>query len=552
MVAGHGPEDFEVQGRAAKDQGDFGPDVGVADCACVNQFGTVDGDKANNAKYYSGAVVKSRKTGQWYVYLEWGRIFAGRSWEGGFHGQDYQFVQCNGEADARDFFADQLKSKNIKRVEQKVIAGVTVWAAKAGKDGYLVQSLATRERGLPDCYKIKDSTGIAPKPVTPLATPKSKKDVKTPTVVKPLRSFQPQVIALAQALVGGVRTYTKALAAASGVSPTMDAITNVRDNLIPAALQRIKIVGTDVEKQIKDIDLRDLSKMVSALVPRPIPRTGMDEREAILNTDNILRLQQDLDTFESSLQGESFDVETTAPSVDPDSMLSARLTWLDISSGLGEWVAQTYMRMSRNRHSNVRSMRVINVFSVERPDRDSRFLAATNALAASRKGQQLGDIRPELQPSTRPDITDIGALAREANVFLGIHGTRSVNVSPILSTHFRMPKSLIGVQIQGAAFGSGVYVADDRGKSAQYVGASASVYGSGGGIRNRGNFMFLCDVAGGKFFYPTQAWGIGDRCPNGCDTVYAHPSRCYSLQNNEYVCFQPERMRIRYLVEVAL
>ena len=106
MVAGHGPADFEVMGRASKDQGDFGSDVGVADCACVNQFG-----EANNSKYYHGAVVKSKKTGGWFVYLEWGRIFAGKSWNGSFAGQDFMFVQCDSEADAREFFADSLPAR---------------------------------------------------------------------------------------------------------------------------------------------------------------------------------------------------------------------------------------------------------------------------------------------------------------------------------------------------------------------------------------------------------------------------------------------------------
>ncbi len=150
MPAGHTAEDFEIVGRAATKQSDFGSDVGVADCCCVNQFGD-----ANNAKYYHGSVVKSRKTSKWFVYLEWGRMFTGQSWTGGaFHGQDFMFVDCDGESDARSFFAKQLGSKNTKRIEEKKVGSATVWAARGSEDGYLVQSLATRQRGLPDAYKI--------------------------------------------------------------------------------------------------------------------------------------------------------------------------------------------------------------------------------------------------------------------------------------------------------------------------------------------------------------------------------------------------------------
>ena len=106
IVSGHSQHDFEIMGRAAKTQGDFGSDVGVADMACVDQFG------GNKSKYYPASVVKSSQTGAWFVYLEWGRIFAGKSWDGRFNGQDFQFVHCDGESDARTFFAKQANSKN--------------------------------------------------------------------------------------------------------------------------------------------------------------------------------------------------------------------------------------------------------------------------------------------------------------------------------------------------------------------------------------------------------------------------------------------------------
>ena len=98
LPAGFSPADFKYQGRPAKDQGDFGSDVGIADMACCNAFG-----EANNDKYYSAGVVQAK--GQWFVYLEWGRAKPGNSWNGGFAGQDFQFVQCSGEADAYGQFS---------------------------------------------------------------------------------------------------------------------------------------------------------------------------------------------------------------------------------------------------------------------------------------------------------------------------------------------------------------------------------------------------------------------------------------------------------------
>ena len=42
LPSGTNASDFKYMGRAASDQGDFGSDVGIADCACVDQFGSED------------------------------------------------------------------------------------------------------------------------------------------------------------------------------------------------------------------------------------------------------------------------------------------------------------------------------------------------------------------------------------------------------------------------------------------------------------------------------------------------------------------------------
>ena len=74
---GYSPSDFTYKGRPARDQGDFGNDVGIADAACVNQFG----ETTNNNKFFHGGVVQA-KDGSWWLYTEWGRCKPGKSWEG--------------------------------------------------------------------------------------------------------------------------------------------------------------------------------------------------------------------------------------------------------------------------------------------------------------------------------------------------------------------------------------------------------------------------------------------------------------------------------------
>ncbi len=573
MPAGYSPDSFKYKGHPAKDQGDFGTDVGIADCVCVNQFG-----EANNSKMYHGGVVQATD-GAWFVYLEWGRVRPGPSWKNGsFQGQDFQFVECNSEAEARSFFAMQMASKNTKRLEQKSIGGATVWAGKKKKDGYLVQSLATREKGLPDAYLIKDDSGVA---VAAKPAKKAKKKSKKPT-----KQWQPQVIKLAQDLVGGVQTYTRALVQSSGgVTPTMGAITQVRDTYIPAAMGRIAAVGNDIQAQIQDSDLRALSKMVFALVPRYVPRAGLTDEEAILSSNNMLALQADLDAFEAYLKKEEdFSTEAPATTVDPDSLLNAQMRWLDPNSDEGRWLAKTFNAMSNNRHSYVgrNDARVLNMFAVTRPDRDAKFKAAVARVAAKNKGNH--SLKANLQPR-RTDLGAEGDSYAQANVVMSIHGTRSVNIAPIVGTNLRLPRSLPGAQITGANFGHGVYFATDWRKSYGYTGHGRAYYGGGGQIQHRGFFMFLCDMIMGHAYRApsTGSWGTPPSCCRLChrpkapgtrgrSDYYGRNIHCdcngvqipgdsvfgvggdqgHRLQNDEHIIFDADYQRIRYLVEATV
>lgn len=529
LPSGISAGDLIYQGRPASAQNDFGPDVGLADMACVNQFGD-----ANTNKYYHAGVAQA--SGKWFVYLEWGRISGGKTWDPHFRGQDFQVVACTSEEDARTFFQKQCQSKNIKRLQEKSVNGRAIWVGKNGKDGYVVQRLATRERGLPDAYSIKDDSGLAKK----TSVKKVSKKVSSKA------SYHPQVVSLARDLVGGTASYARAASKATGIIPTMDAIQEVRDELIPEALKLIKKVGNDESKQIKDKALQDLSRYVATIVPRPIPRSG-DASALILSTANILRVQQDLDTFEAALKNEDFDVESTTNDVDPDALLGAKVTWLDPTSEHGKWVADIYLKMTNNRHGYIRGrVRVKNVFSVERPPLDASFVKEARKVAKKYAGKTL--TRARLQPKKRSDVSDISDVYDDANIFLGIHGTRAVNVQPILSSNLRLPKSLKGVHVTGSAFGHGIYFATDVLKSYGYTGHGRAIYGGGGSIARRGFFMFLCDVVSGNPHLARSTMWDAHKPPRGHDTIAAYPEYT-SVQNDEHVIFNPDHQRIRYIVE---
>src|SRR5690606_29131781 len=159
--------------------------------------------------------------------------------------------------------------------------------------------------------------------------------------------------------------------------------------------------------------------------------------------------------------------------------------------------------------------------------------------------------RARLQPLRRSDLADIGDWAGAANVFLGIHGTRAVNIAPILASNLRLPRSLPGAQITGAAFGHGIYFATDWRKSYGYTGHGSSCWTSGGSIRNRGFFMFLADVIMGDAFM-ARSCGSWSQPPQGKDSVAAFDKYVSSLANDEHIIFNPHYQRIRYVIEGEL
>jgi len=547
---------FKYSGRPARgregDDGifeyvdDFGSDVGIADMACVNPTGEV----VNN-KYYHLGVITDGST--WWVYIEYGTDASpGHSWEGStFRGKNFQFYECGDEQEARAAFQKQARSKNTKRL----VNNNGIWASKKGKDGYLIRDLAVRTRGIPDARLIKSDAGIEKKadaaPIT-----QSEED-KVPD------NFQPQIVDLAKDLIGGIREYSRAQTeeAGGGVVPTMASIVNIETNIIPRVTTRIEELvrqhgaGLTPDLQIADPTLVDLSKLVAGVVPRPVRGRTKREKQLsfILSTENLRQLQDDLDVHKAALESADFKVERKSDRLDPEKALGIRLTWVDPKSNLGKWVVKAYGGMTNNRHSYIRGkLKVINVFAIERPGKDADFVDYVRGVAAKKRGYNRNDLA-DLQPKSRPDLGDLDGLEKAAQVIIGIHGTRSVNVAGILRGNFKLPAQLrtMGVHISGQAFGDGIYWACDFRKSWGYTGASGSYYGGGGMVSGRRHFMFLSDVAIGKP-YLCKSTGNWQTPPNGLDSIFANCKVVGTLQNDEHIIFTPRAQRMRYLIEMDM
>jgi hypothetical protein len=425
------PDDFQCFGPPATRDGEF-ENVKICDLGCFTQ----DGKDSN--KYYHAAVVQHKKSKKWYAYFEWGRTGTARP--------NFQFVACTDEADACREFAAQLHSKNDKRGEWVTLAGIRTLRARAGKDCYLVRPMATRSTGLPDARSIKINEGAKKPPDKP------EKD-KATNGEKVAPKVDPQTLALMRDLAVATVAYTRGSMADASL-PTQAAIDEARQILAEAQKRLVK-VGDNVDDQVKDKDLVQLSGLMYMRIPKKKP-VGAAASTWILSKDNILVWQNDLDAFESALY--STDIEQE-PDIDPFAGMAITMEWLPEDSALGKFLHNWWPNATNNRHDWVGKMKIKNLWRIERHDDRGKLPTAQEEVLA---GKPKIAERPLFQPEKRPDLTGAELKRYQAtNTAFLFHGTRSVNVSGILREALRLPKQLVGVVITGAMFGPGLYFADD-------------------------------------------------------------------------------------------
>jgi hypothetical protein len=520
--SGHAAADFECFGPAATKDGEF-ESCRIADFGCFKQ------DQVDSNKYYSACVCKSRKTGGWYAYFEWGRVGAGKP--------SFQFIECYSEQEAAEEFADQCHSKNDKRGTWTTIAGIKTLQCKPGKDCYLVRPQATRSTGLPDARRIKTTDGLKTDKLA-AASPAKNGNGSKPVV---RTNIHPETRSLLRDFKVGTIQYTKS-SMANAALPTQPAIDEARQ-VLQHAMQRVSVVGDNLQAQIGDRQLRDLTSLMYSRIPKIKP-IGAPESSWLLTKDNIFGWQQDLDAFESALYaGDLADIEIDT---DPYGGMAITLDYLESKTELGEFLYSWMPKATRNKHYGVGNMRIKHAWKVERHGVADRFQKVVDRVAGEHPSLVE---RPICQPARRSDLSPEDAKRYyTANVGMLFHGTRTVNTLGILREGLRMPKDLVGVVITGAMFGPGIYWADDWKKSAGYCSMRGSYWAGGGGtVKGRDAVMFVADVALGTAHVAPGPKGY-TRPPTGSHCVFGKAGHS-AVQNNEWIIFDTNQYQLRYLVE---
>lgn len=526
----HKPEDFQCFGPPAMEDGNF-DNCKIADLGSFSQ-----GEKDSN-KYYHAAIVKSKKNNKFYCYFEWGRV--------GASNPQFLFTECVSEVEAQKVFATQLHDKNDKRGVWTTVAGIRTLSPKPGKDVYLVRQLSTRSIGLPDAKTIKY--------IDPNAKPKS--DVKSTSKTSKVK-IDTQTSQLLNDLVGGTIKYTRSAMADSSL-PTQNAIDQAR-TILSEAQKRVGQVGTNIDDQIADKDLRDFSFELYRRIPKIKP-VNTPDHVWILSANNIFSWQQDLDAFESAISSQN---EYEADTVDPYHGLPLQMEWIDPTTKLGKFLYFWWPKATANRHRNLGDMKIKNIWRVDRHGDEDRFSSAQKEIFQETKNQNLCE-RPLFQPSQRHDVDEAQRdIYEKSNTALLFHGTRSINVKGILEKSLLLPKQLVGVAINGAMFGPGLYWADDWKKSAGYTSLRGSIWSRGDGtVAGRSAFMFAADVVLGQPHIAEYSHGFtkppqGTHCVFGMGRNHTKKQNYYKnnwnnsgVENNEWIVFKSNQNRLRYLAE---
>jgi poly [ADP-ribose] polymerase len=91
-------------------------------------------------------------------------------------------------------------------------------------------------------------------------------------------------------------------------------------------------------------------------------------------------------------------------------------------------------------------------------------------------------------------------------------------------------------------FGAGLYFSDQSTKALNYA---TNFWNSSGSSKRI--FMFLCDVAMGKYHVPSGGWGSGYP-KRGFDSTFAK-ANVSSVRNNEMIVYKLPQANLKYLLE---
>jgi poly [ADP-ribose] polymerase len=264
-------------------------------------------------------------------------------------------------------------------------------------------------------------------------------------------------------------------------------------------LQAISGTGTGNVRDDTDRTVRDLNSEFFSLVPHQMGRT-ITAADMLLSDDDIDKKLDLLQGMEAAL------TVTTADDKDDDSP-KLPLSMTELATKHPAFRAIKDKVVSTAKHHDVRDWRISRIFEAENAKELARFR----------------------NPSNGP----------EYDLF---HGSANANLLSIMLNGFYVPPSSAS-HVTGRMFGNGVYGASSSSKSFRY---SVGLWG-GSRSRMQTAYMFVVKFGMGKIYECTNTMYNG--APKGYHSIHAKAGR--SLQNDEFIVYDPRQARVTHLIEMA-
>jgi poly [ADP-ribose] polymerase len=273
----------------------------------------------------------------------------------------------------------------------------------------------------------------------------------------------------------------------------------------PQAINDARLILADIKRQYNNEDkLKQLVSQYLRLIPHSI---GMKFRIRDIFPDNDKAIKDELnilDSLESSYEA----LQTQAQPSQTDNTPHKRVfdVTLDvIKPDSAEWKRLVHKFVSTNKSMHgYQNRKIVNIYQVD-----------------------IGDMTKNFDHKVGNNI----------EVF---HGTSEANLLSILKSGLRTaPPS--SAYIAGKMFGNGIYGTETASKSLGYT------FGRWGGSTSHSGWMFICDFAMGKPYYPTT-YGLS-KLPTGYDSCWALPNKT-GLHNDELIVYRNNQVKIKHLLEI--
>lgn len=279
----------------------------------------------------------------------------------------------------------------------------------------------------------------------------------------------------------------------------------VTKEAIEEAREKLEKIETANEKKARDNKAnRSIVEDYLMLIPQDIGR-GRGWAESLWSTDDDIKRQYDLlDSLEATIKAIS-NSPTQASNEPEKKVFDVKLELIKdpvCVDRINKFYNKTRQTMHASHHLNIKKIFKVSI--------------ATMSDAFENDGKKVGGIM-ELW-----------------------HGTKASNLLSILKSGLIIPKSHGSIQVTGRMFGDGVYFSDQSTKSLNYA------YGYWDGKYQDNCFMFLADVAMGRYYVPSHSFSGG--CPAGFDSTWAQAGKS-SVMNNEMIVYRLGQINLTYLVE---